>query len=108
VTSAATGRVRCDEWNRQPGRASRDRKGDVASVHWRRGSGEPAGVRTIPSMDQGSAATVTALPRSRCGPVLAHDRSRACCKQPMPTSPTIALPVPGAEHSLSHAASLSP
>ena len=30
VTSAATGRVLCDEWNRQLGRAPRDRKGDIA------------------------------------------------------------------------------
>jgi hypothetical protein len=35
VTSAATGRVLCEEWNRQPGRAPRDRKGDIALVRIR-------------------------------------------------------------------------
>jgi hypothetical protein len=34
VTSPATGRVLCDEWNRRPGRPPRDRKGDEAIVGW--------------------------------------------------------------------------
>ena len=43
VTSAATGRVLCDEWNRQPGRAPRDRKGDFAMT---RISALPVGARS--------------------------------------------------------------
>ena len=42
MTSAATGRVLCDEWNRQPGRAPRDRKGDDAIVPIWSGQDAPA------------------------------------------------------------------